>query len=103
MSDIGELRRAAAEARTAYDRAQMAAGYAQTSRVNYEFAATQWRLSHQAETRAPLPIIDVAMHPPPTAEQVRRLEKAAAVAAKKLNLTRQALTDAAAADPKVSA
>ena len=104
VSDIGEARRAAAEARTAYDRAQNAAGYARTSRVNYEFAVTQWRLSHQAETREPQPIVegaahwDIAVRVPPTDEAVKRLEKAAAKAERKLNKTRQALTEAAAAD-----
>jgi len=67
MSDIGQLRQAAAQARTEFDRAQIDADY------------------------------DVAMPPPPTATQVRRLERAVLVAAKKLNLKWQALTDAVAA------
>jgi len=105
MSDIGELRRAAAEARTAYDQALIDVDTATNSQRYFSVAVTQWKLSHSAETREPRPITegvahyDVAMPPPPSAEQVRRLEKAVAVAAKKLNLTRQALTDAAAADP----
>jgi len=105
MSDIGEARRAAAEARTEFDRASDAANFARTSQVNYEFAERQWKLSHTYEDREPLPIIegnaryDIAQPPPPTDEQVRRLEKAAVVAAKKLNLTQQALTDAAATGP----
>jgi len=69
MSDIEELRQAAQEARTAYDRASDAAHY------------------------------DVAMPAPPSAMQVRRLERAVLVAAKKLNLTWQAFTDAVAAGP----
>jgi len=61
MSDIGQLRQAAAQARTEFDRAQIDADY------------------------------DVAMPPPPSATQVRRLERAVLVAAKK--------ADAVAAGP----
>jgi len=106
MSDIGEARRAAAEARTAYDQALIAAGTASKSQTYYAVAVRQWKLSHQAESRDPLPIIegnsryDIAMTAPPSDEEVKRLEKAAAKAERKLNKTRQALTDAAADQPK---
>jgi len=65
MSDIGQLRQAAAQARTEFDRAQINASHSQRY-----FAGMQ---------------------------QVRRLDRAVLVAAKKLNLKWQALTDAVAA------
>ena len=105
MSQLGELRQAAAEARSAYDRAQMAANYAHKSQTYYAFAVQQWKLSHNAETREPLPIIegnahyDIAMRPPPTDEEVKRLQKAVAKAERKLAKARQALADEVAAGP----
>jgi len=107
MSDIGQLRQAAADARTAYDRAQNAAGYAQTSQRNWATAVTQWELSKptEANLREPRPITegwahyDIAMPAPPTDAEVKRLQKAAAAAEKKLNKARQALEDAAALSP----
>jgi len=105
MSDIGQLRQAAAQARAEFDRTQNAAGYAQTSRVNYAFEVERWRLSHQAETREPQPIVegaahyDIAVRVPPTDEQVKRLEKTAAKAEKQLAKARKALTAAAALSP----
>jgi len=103
MSDIGEARRAAAEARTAFDAALVDVDTATASQTYYAFAVEQWKLSHQAETREPRPIMpgaahwDVAMRPPPSDEQVAVLEKAVGKAERKLNRTRQALTEAAAA------
>jgi len=107
MSDIGELRRAAAEARTEFDRASNAAGFARTSRVNYEFAEKQWRLSkpQEASVREPRLIVegaahwDIPMRPPPTDEEVTALEGVAAKAEKQLAKARKALTAAAALSP----
>ena len=102
---IGEHRTAAADARTAYDQALTAANYAHKSQTYYAFAVQQWKLSHQAETREPQPITegwahyDIAQPAPPTDKEVAALQKAVAKAERKLNRTRQALTDAAAADP----
>jgi len=105
MSQLGELRRDAAEARTAYSQARIAADTASNSQTYFAFAVEQWKLSHTGEDREPLPIIqgnaryDVAMRPPPTDEQVVALEKAAAAAERKLNKARRALEDAAALGP----
>ena len=91
MSDIGQLRTAAQEARTAFARASSAAGFARKSQVHYEFAERQWRLSHSGETREPVPIIegnsrwDIPMKPPPSDEEVKRLERAAAKSERKLD------------------
>jgi len=105
MSRIGELRTAAADARRAFDAASGAANYARTSQVHWATAVTQWQLSkpQEASVREPLPIIegnsryDIAMRPPPTDAEVKRLEKIAAAAEKKLNKARRTLEDAAAA------
>jgi len=103
MSDIGELRTAAAEAQSVFAAASNAANYAHKSQTYYASAVNQWKLGHSAETREPLPIIegnawaDIQMPPPPTDEQVATLEKAAGKAERKLNKARKALTDAAAA------
>jgi len=105
MSDIGRLRQAAAEARSEFDKATAAAGYARKSLTNYSFAVERWKLSHTYEDREPLPIIagnaryDIAMPAPPTDAEVKQLQKAAAAAEKKLNKARKALTDAAALGP----
>jgi len=105
MSDIGEARQAAAQARSAYDRAQMAADSANHSRRYFAFAVKQWELSHTYEDREPLPIIegnaryDIPMPPPPTDAEVKQLEKAAAAAEKKLDKATKALDDAAALSP----
>jgi len=107
MSQLGELRTAAARARSEFDRAQNAAGYARTSRVNWATAVTQWQLSkpQEASVREPRPITegwahyDIAMRPAPTDAEVKQLEKAAAAAEKKLNKARRALEDAAALGP----
>jgi len=101
---IGELRTAAADASSAFDRASDAANYARKSQTNFRFEVERWKLSHTYETREPLPVIegnahwDIAMPAPPTDEQVAALGKAATKANRKLNKTRQALTDAVAAD-----
>jgi len=71
MSDIGEARQAAAQARTEFDRAQIDADLYASHSQRY-FAEMQ---------------------------QVRRLDKAVLVAAKKLNLKWQALANAVAAGP----
>jgi hypothetical protein len=103
MSDIGELRRIAAEASAEFDRAQNAAGFARTSQRNWATAVTQWKLSHTGEDREPLPIIqgnaryDIPMQAPPTGEEVVALEKAVGKADRKLDKATKALTDAAAA------
>jgi len=105
MSDIGQLRQAAREARTEFDRASSAAGYARKSQTNFRFEVERWKLSHTYEEREPLPVIegnawyDIAMPAPPTDKEVAALQKAAAKAERKLNKTRQALTDAVAAGP----
>ena len=107
MSQLGELRTAAARARSEFDRAQNAAGYARTSRVNWATAVTQWQLSkpQEASVREPRPITegwahyDIAMPAPPSDEEVKRLERGAAKAERKLNKTRQALADEVAAGP----
>jgi len=107
MSDIGELRTAAADARSAYDRAQNAAGYAQTSQRNWATAVTRWELKkpQEANLREPRPIVegaahwDIAQPAPPTDKEVADLVKAAGKAERKLNRTRQTLTDAAALGP----
>ena len=105
MSQIGELRRAAREARSAYDRALTAADSASNSQRYFSVAVEQWKLSHSGETREPLPMIegnawaDIQMPPPPTDEQFQRLQKAAAKAERKLDKTRRALTDFVAAGP----
>jgi len=107
MSDIGEARQAAAEASAEFDRASSAAGYARTSRVNYEFEATRWRLSkpQEASVREPRLIVegaahwDIPMRPPPTDEEVTALEGVAAKAEKQLAKARKALTEAAALSP----
>jgi len=105
MSDIGEARKAASEARRAFDQAQMAADSANHSQRYFAFAVQQWKLSHQGETREPLPITegiahyDIAMRPPPTDEQVAALEKAVGKAERKLDKATKALDDAAALSP----
>jgi len=105
MSDIGELRTAAADARTAFDAALTAADSAHKSQTYFAFEVERWKLGHKAETREPRPITpgaahyDIAMPPPPSDKEVKRLAKAAAAAEKKLNKARQALEDAAALSP----
>jgi len=105
MSQLGELRTAAAEARSAFDRALTAADSASKSQTYYAFEVERWKLSHTYEDREPLPVIegnahyDIAMPAPPTDKEVAALQKAVAKAERKLNKTRQALTDAAAAGP----
>jgi len=105
MSQIGELRTAAAEARTAFDAALTAADSAHKSQTYYAFEVERWKLGHKAETREPRPIsqgvahYDIAMPPPPSDKEVKRLAKAAAAAEKKLNKARQALEAAAALSP----
>jgi len=108
MSDLGKLRTAAAEASAEFDRAQNAAGYAMTSQRNWATAVTQWELSkpQEANLREPRPITDppaahydIAMPAPPTDKEVADLVKVAGKAERKLNRTRQTLTDAAALGP----
>jgi len=105
MSDIGQLRQAAREARTEFDRASSAAGYAQTSQRNWAFAVTQWELSkpQEANLREPRPIggahYDIAQPAPPTDKEVADLVKAAGKASRKLDKARLALEDAAALSP----
>jgi len=107
MSDIGQARAAAADARREFDKATAAAGYARKSQTNFRFEVERWKLGHKAETREPRPITqgaahyDIAMPPPPSDKEVKRLAKAAAAAEKKLDKARQALeADAALSPPK---
>jgi len=105
MSDLGELRRASAEARTAYDRANDAAGYAQTSQRNWATAVTRWELRkpQEANLREPRPLgaahYDIAQPAPPTDKEVGDLVKAAGKASRKLDKATKALADAAALSP----
>jgi len=105
MSQLGELRTAAAEARTAYDAATSAAGYAATSQRNWAFAVTQWELSKPSEAnlREPRPLggahYDIAQPAPPTDKEVADLVKAAGKASRKLDKATKALTEAAALGP----
>jgi len=105
MSDIGLLRQAASKARTAYDRANDAAGYARTSQRNWAFAVTQWELSkpQEASVREPRPLgaahYDIAQLAPPTDKEVADLVKAAGKASRKLDKATKALTEAAALGP----
>jgi len=105
VSDIGDLRTAAAEARTAFDAALTAADSAHKSQTYYAFEVERWKLGHKAETREPRPITegaahyDIAMLPPPSDKEVKHLAKAAAAAEKKLNKARRALEAAAALSP----
>jgi len=105
MSDIGDLRAAAADASSAFDRANSAAGYAQTSQRNWAFAVTQWELSkpQEANLREPRPLggahYDIAQPAPPTDKEVADLVKAAGKASRKLDKATKALADAAALSP----
>lgn len=105
MSDLGQLRTAAQEARRAFDAALTAADTAHKSVTYYAFEVERWKLGHKAETREPRPITegaahyDIAMPPPPSDKEVKRLAKTAVAAEKKLNKARQALEAAAALGP----
>jgi len=105
MSDIGELRRASAGARTAYDRANDAAEYARTSQRNWTTAVTRWELTkpQEANLREPRPLggahYDIAQPAPPTDKEVADLVKAAGKASRKLDKATKALNDAAALGP----
>jgi len=107
MSQIGQLRSAAQEARTEFDRASSAAGFATTSQRNWATAVTRWELKKptEANLREPRPIVegaahwDIAQPAPPTDKEVADLVKAAGKASRKLDKARKALTDAAALGP----
>jgi len=108
MSDIGQLRSAAADARAEFDRASSAAGFAQTSQRNWATAVTRWELKkpQEANLREPRPITDppaahydIAQPAPPTDKEVAELVKEAGKAARKLDKATKALADAAALSP----
>jgi len=108
VSQLGELRTAAAEARTEFDRASSATGFAQTSQRNWATAVTRWELKkpQEANLREPRPITDppaahydIAMPARPTDKEVADLVKAAGKASRKLDKATKALAEAAALGP----